>query len=240
MDLNIICEDASVIVCRKPAGLATETKRAGQQDMVSLLRNYRAARGEQPYIGTVHRLDQPVEGLLVFAKTPEAAAKLSKQVQERSIGKYYYAAGRRSARLKRTADDGNGASGACGEMEPGAKMRFTDYILTDRKANQSTIVPEKTPQAKKAVLDCRMLAKEGDTACFDIILHTGRHHQIRVQMAHHGWPLIGDLKYGAGVPGEQLALCAYRVTFIHPATGRPMDFSIRPENPVILKHLRPS
>ena len=83
---EVIYEDDVVLVCYKPAGIATQTKRLGQQDLESLLKNYRAKKKETPYIGIVHRLDQPVEGVMVFAKTQKAAAELSKQVQQRSIG----------------------------------------------------------------------------------------------------------------------------------------------------------
>ena len=88
---EIIFEDNDIIVCHKPAGMATQTKRLGQQDMESFLKNYRASKKEEPYIGVVHRLDQPVEGVMVFAKNPKAATALSKQVQQRIIGKHYYA-----------------------------------------------------------------------------------------------------------------------------------------------------
>ena len=91
MELQILYEDNAIIVCKKPAGVATQTKRLGQADMESLLKNYRAGKGEPPYIGVVHRLDQPVEGVMVFAKTKEAAANLSRQIATNAADKYYYA-----------------------------------------------------------------------------------------------------------------------------------------------------
>lgn len=224
MEPDIIYEDRDLIVCHKPAGIATETKSVGQQDMVSLLKNYRAERGEAPYLGVVHRLDQPVEGLLVFAKTQKAAANLSGQVKSRAIGKHYYAMA-----------VGNSKEG--GSLV-GKSLRLTDYLLADKRANRSTVVPEGTPQAKQAVLDCRVIGQRGERVCFDIRLHTGRHHQIRVQMAHHGWPLLGDTKYGVSRGQETaLALCAYRVVFAHPSTGAELDFFIRPGNPVFAEML---
>lgn len=222
--MEIIYEDQAIIVCYKPAGIATETKRIGQQDMVSLLKNYRVKKKEEPYVGMVHRLDQPVEGLLVFGKTKTATADLSKQVQTRSIGKYYYAVGRV------LSTDNNPLSQEGGTL--------TDYILFQKKTNVSSIVSAGTPQAKKAVLDYRILGENEGNVCFDIALHTGRHHQIRLQMAHHGYPLIGDSKYGTQTDrGTQLALCSYRLQFIHPTTGENMDFSIRPHNPVFAPFL---
>ena len=222
--MEIIYEDQAIIVCYKPAGIATETKRIGQQDMVSLLKNYRVKKKEEPYVGMVHRLDQPVEGQLVFGKTKTATADLSKQVQTRSIGKYYYAVGRV------LSTDNNPLSQEGGTL--------TDYILFQKKTNVSSIVSAGTPQAKKAVLDYRILGETEGNVCFDIALHTGRHHQIRLQMAHHGYPLIGDSKYGTQTDrGTQLALCSYRLQFIHPTTGENMDFSIRPHNPVFAPFL---
>ncbi len=217
--MEIIYEDQAVIVCYKPAGTATQTKRLGQQDMESLLKNYRASKRESPYIGVIHRLDQPVEGIMVFAKTPQAAAKLSAQVQERSIGKFYYA-------VAQAFPDGK---------EEGV---LTDYLLADKKNNSTRVVPQKTPQAQRAELAYRIVAAAGNEAGtvtgyvkYDIHLHTGRHHQIRVQFASRGCPLLGDQRYGTKTEGTALALCAYRVAFTHPDTGRKMDFSITPKNP---------
>ncbi|MCM1105506.1 MAG: RNA pseudouridine synthase [Blautia sp.] len=216
MSWNKVYEDSALVVCYKPAGIPTQTKHIGRQDMVSLLKNDRALHGEASYVGLVHRLDQPVEGLLVFGKTKEAAAHLSGQVQAGSLGKYYYALGQ----------------GSGPEASDREKIFLIDYILADKKKNTAAVVPEGTRGAKKAVLEYRVIGSEGKKTCFDITLHSGRHHQIRLQMAHHGWPLLGDQKYGAGnEQGQQLALCAYRIVFEHPVTGDTMDFSIQPQNP---------
>lgn len=218
--MEIIYEDPAVIVCYKPAGIATQTKRLGQQDMESLLRNYRAAKQEMPYIGVIHRLDQPVEGIMIFAKTPQAAAKLSAQVQKRSIGKFYYAV-------------------APAFLDGKKEGVLTDYLLADKRNNSTRVVPQGTPQAQRAELAYRIAAAAGSGAGvpagyvkYDIRLHTGRHHQIRVQFASRGCPLLGDQRYGAQTKETALALCAYRVAFVHPDTGEKMDFSITPKNPV--------
>ena len=223
MNLEIIHEDSDIILCRKPAGVATQTKRLGQQDMESLLKNYRAKKGEPPYIGVVHRLDQPVEGLMVFAKNQKAAAGLSKQIQQRMIGKHYYAV---SATMP-------------AEMEG----VLENYLVTDKKTNYTSVVDKPVSAAlpdgaKKAVLEYKVIAQKEGSVLFDILLHTGRQHQIRVQMAHMGCPLVGDEKYGVEEHGaskamnvmkKQLALCSYRLEFAHPSTGKKMDFSIKPE-----------
>ena len=205
---EILFEDKDIIICRKPAGVATQTKRLGQQDMESLLKNYRAKKGEPPYIGIVHRLDQPVEGLMVFAKNQQAATHLSKQVQDRIIGKYYYAI---SANVPASKE---------GILE--------DYLLTDKKTNFTQVVDANTNGAKKAELEYRVLETQEGITLFDIKLHTGRQHQIRVQMANIGCSLVGDNKYGQDKSGEGLGLCSYRLEFIHPHTKKTMNFEIKP------------
>ena len=226
MNLQIIHEDNDIILCYKPAGVATQTKRLGQQDIESLLKNYRAKKGEEPYIGVVHRLDQPVEGLMVFAKNQKAAGALSKQVREHLIGKYYYAVS------------------AYAPKEPSGELE--DYLLTDKKTNVTSVVEssevekwsatDHAKDIKKAKLEYRVLESTESGALFDIKLHTGRQHQIRVQLAHMGCPLVGDGKYGrgslkdtVGMSKLQLALCSYRLEFTHPTTGKRMDFSVKPQ-----------
>lgn len=225
-ELEILFEDKAVIVCYKPAGIATQTKRLGQQDMESLLKNYRAQKGEVPYIGIVHRLDQPVEGIMVFAKTQTAAAGLSKQIREHGIGKYYYAIAPKPKNGKK-------------------QDTLEDYLVADKKSNTTSVVTERTVQAQKAKLAYRIIdgtepgdmelpriCQEANYALYDIALHTGRHHQIRVQFAHMGCPLLGDTRYGIRQEsGENLALCSYRIEFSHPDTGKRMGFKIVPKNP---------
>lgn len=239
---DIIYEDNDIIICYKPAGIATQTRRIGQQDMESFIRNYRAAKNEPPYVGIVHRLDQPVEGVMVFAKNQKAAASLSRQIKEHTTEKYYRAASR-----------GQGVSGTDKKEDNHAPAwhTLTDYISFDKRTNTSKITSEKDRLAKKAVLQYRVISVTPDrdgsqNECirteFDIKLLTGRHHQIRLQLAHIGYPLIGDTKYrkpasnnsgmgsksgrtGGGVR-EQLALCSYKLVFDHPATGERMTFEL--------------
>lgn len=128
MDLQILYEDTDIIVCVKPAGVATQTRQLGQADMESLLKNYRAGKGEPPYIGVVHRLDQPVCGVMVFAKNKEAAADLSRQVKAKLADKYYYA-----------MTDG---------VPQKKKDRLENYLLRDGKSNTSSVVPSHTPMPK--------------------------------------------------------------------------------------------
>lgn len=218
---RILHEDNDIIVCHKPAGIATQTARVGQADMVSEIANYLTAKrdgGEKsPYVGVVHRLDQPVEGILVFAKNKQAAADLSRQAAGEEMKKEYLAL-------------------VCGkDMRRSGEL--TDYLLKDGKTNTSRVVPAEVKGAKEAWLSYEVLWEKPPEALVKICLHTGRHHQIRVQMANAGMPLLGDHKYA----GEEVialskelgiretALCAYRLSFTHPKTGEHMQFEISPE-----------
>lgn len=225
---RILYEDNDIIVCHKPAGIATQTARVGQADMVSEITNYLAMtmKDRRPYVGVVHRLDQPVEGVLVFAKNRQAAAKLGRQIQENRMEKYYYAV-------------------VCGrDFKPCGEL--TDYLIKDGKTNTSRVVPPETKDAKKAVLDYKVLEEQtckeaADSALrialVEIRLHTGRHHQIRVQMNHAGMSLAGDYKYADAetmkiseqMHMKEIALCAYKLSFLHPGTGKLLQFQIEPE-----------
>ncbi len=212
---RILFEDKEIIVCHKPAGIATQTAALGQKDMVSLLKTYRAEKNEEAYIGPVNRLDQPVEGVIVFAKTPSVAAALSKQMAERDFGKEYYAVLEGSPR------------------EP--KGMLEHWLCRDGKTNTSKVVNKNAPQAKRASLEyevLEMLEQDGQIrSLVHVILHTGRHHQIRVQFAAMGCPIVGDRKYGKreNIGYEPLSLCSARLQFKHPKTGKEMDYTIVPE-----------
>ena len=172
---RILYEDTEILVCKKPAGLAVQSAKMGQQDMVSLLKNYRAMKKEEPYIGLVHRLDQPVEGVMVFAKSKQAAANLSKQISEKQTDKYYYAV-------------------VCGKPKE-KQANLVDYLCKDGKKNTSGVVTKETVGAKRAELFYEVVEEKEDKALLRIELKTGRHHQIRVQLSHMGCPIYGDSKY---------------------------------------------
>jgi 23S rRNA pseudouridine1911/1915/1917 synthase len=216
--IEILYEDDSCIVCVKPAGLPTQSAKIGQVDMVSELKNYRASKKEAIYLGVCHRLDQPVEGIMVFAKTKIAAASISQQIVEKMVEKHYYAL-------------------ILGEIDP-KQGCLENYLRKDSKIHGSVVCNKEEPDGKKAKLSyktrsTRELSKDIKASLVDIQLETGRLHQIRVQFAHRGNPIIGDRKYGVGVSallGETLALCSYRLEFIHPLTKKQMKFQIRPKN----------
>lgn len=213
-------EDDAILVIHKPAGIATETARIGQADVVSELKNYLKAKGKGTYLGMIHRLDQPVEGLLVFAKTPEAAKALTKQLENGTLKKAY-------AALIPEIESENVTQG---ELE--------DYLLKDGRTNLSKVVAASTQGAKKAGLSWKLLQHiertEMKYALVEVEIFTGRHHQIRVQMSHAGMPLLGDGKYGNDVSRElsqklglrHTALLANRLRLMHPVTKQSMQFEI--------------
>lgn len=220
MKTEIIYEDKELLVVRKPAGLATQTARVGQADAASELKNH----FKSPYLGIVHRLDQPVEGLLVFARTRGAAAALSGQLAEGTLNKEYYAV-------------------ICGKP-PEEQGELVDYLYKDiLNTGRAVVVEERElsrfPGAKKAVLQYRLLQyrEETDLSLMEIHIDTGRFHQIRAQMSHAGMALLGDAKYGddaAQKRGRKLgishvALCAYYIEFWHPVKKKKMCFQIKPE-----------
>lgn len=229
MQKNIIYEDKHILVAYKPAGIATQTARVGQRDMVSELKNYLAGKTgkkESPYLGIVHRLDQPVSGLLVFARTRQAAACLGRQITEHVFQKHYYAL-------------------IYGKPKK-PEERLENYLYKDGRSNLSVIVDKDFPEARKAVLDYRlirtlmMVEPWQEASLMEISLHTGRHHQIRLQMSHAGMPLLGDNKYGTEedrqlsweIGLKNIALCAFKLAFIHPATGKEVCFVQQPREEI--------
>lgn len=212
---DILYEDRDLIVCRKHAGMAVQSARIGQMDMESALKNY--LNGQ--FVGIVQRLDQPVEGILVFGKTPQATAALNRQQQSGKMKKKYLAA----------------FTGKPKAME--GKME--DVLVKDGRTNTSRVTSAGTPQGKKAVLLYKILKMEKFAGLAEVTLQTGRHHQIRVQMSHHGIPLWADRKYNHDISederGQNIGLCAYRLEFEHPKTGKKLQFQIEPEGAIFKK-----
>ena len=215
MNPEIIYEDKDIIVCHKPSGIATQTKGIGSKDMVSILKNHIAKTTgikKEPYLAVIHRLDQPVEGLLVFAKTPSAAKELNRQLTSSGFGKYYKAV------LTGTPVNKEGT--------------LEDYLVKDKCSNSSKICTKDTPDAKLAKLSYKItdtFTKEDGITYSNayITLETGRHHQIRVQMKGAGTPLAGDRKYGGACTSyTKLQLTACQLTFTHPVTKKKMNFEI--------------
>lgn len=226
MQLNILFEDSDILVCEKPAGTPTQTRNFGIHDMVSLLRSYLAETNPStngiPYLGIIHRLDQPVGGIMVFAKTEKAASSLSRQIAEKQMKKQYLAI--------LTKDLSNELG-----REP---ILLSDYMVTDKKQNISRIVTQKTPQAKKAELTYQVLSVKSYhdqmLSLIKVNLLTGRQHQIRLQTSYHLGGIFGDKKYNPLFQADKsrtyLGLYACHLSFLHPATGKKMDFEHVPSS----------
>lgn len=251
MQTQIVYEDEAVLVIRKPAGLATESAGIGRKDVVSELKNYVAKKnpGKMPYLGIVHRLDQPVEGLLVFAKTKKAAENLTAQLGKGTLKKEYLAVvcGKVPENTGRLVDyliKVNGmavvkdAADAQIKDAADAQVKNAADAKTEKDVDAQT---EKAagPQAKKAVLTYTKKAETEKFTLLAVQIETGRFHQIRAQLSHAGFPLLGDEKYGSEESKELsrekkirfTALCAASLSFRHPVTGKTMAFTQTPQNP---------
>lgn len=214
--MDVIFEDKDILVINKPAGLPVQTARVGEKDLESECKKYLKAKGELPEIYLVHRLDQPVSGIMVLAKNNMAAGKLGKSIKDGDFSKDY------KARVLK--EDGFVKEGT-----------LEDYLVKDSKSNSSRIAKSaRETGAVKAELSYFTSDEDEETAELTIALKTGRHHQIRVQLSNAGMPILGDRKYGnersleisADRKIKNVALRAYKLSFVHPVTGAQMEFCI--------------
>lgn len=228
MKTEIIHEDNDILVIYKPEGLAAQSAKVTQPDVVSEICTYL----KSPYVGLVHRLDQPVEGLMVLGKTKEAAANLSAQLTKGDLKKTYLAV------VAKEAGDVSAISSEWTEL--------TNFLEKNAKDGKARIVQS---GGQKATLFYRKIrGGESNTALMEIHLVTGRFHQIRAQMAHAGMSLVGDVKYGSVYAKEvtqqfamqenikNVALCAYKLCFLHPKTKESMEFEIRPKKAIFNRY----
>lgn len=219
-ELKILHEDNHIIVVLKPQGIPSCGDESGDENMLDAVKEYiRTAYGKpgNVYVGLVHRLDRPTGGVMVFAKTSKAAARLSEQMRSGDFEKKYLAV--LSAVPK----------------EPQGKL--VNYLKKNAVNNMVYLCPPTTEGAKMASLEYRVAEEKGGCALAEIKLHTGRSHQIRVQMAGIGCPVYGDMRYG----GERakkgnLALWAYSLTFTHPVTKERLRFMAEPPEETPWKH----
>lgn len=248
MKTEIIYEDRDLFVIKKPAGLATQTARVAQADVVSELKNYMAASGvrasgaKTPYLGIIHRLDQPVEGLLVFARNKKAAAALTEQLEGQGnaglLNKQYYAVVYGSP-LREEGELVDYMRKDAGKTGKAVIIENYEENTGDGRGKEDSEKSAERP--KKAVLRYRILQTVGtpsgeELSLADIHIDTGRFHQIRAQMAHAGMALLGDEKYAGesvktcskGLGIRSVALCAYSLSFVHPVTGERLSFEIKP------------
>lgn len=208
-NLDILYEDNHIIVVVKPNNVLSQGDNTNDLDMLTIIKQYVKEKYNKPgnvYLGLVHRLDRPVSGVMVFAKTSKAASRLSKQVQDRVMKKTYLAIV-------------NGSN-----IEDSGE--YIDYIVKCSD-NSSKVVDKNNGKCCKLLYSTLERNKELDLALVSIELETGRHHQIRVQFAHHGHVLYGDQRYGKQ-DKKQICLHAYRLEFVHPVTKEKMVFEKNP------------
>ena len=216
--LRVLYEDNHVIVVVKEKNVLSQADNTHDIDMLTIIKKYLKEKYNKPgnvYLGLVHRLDRPVSGIMVFAKTSKAASRLSDQVRKKEIKKTYMAVVK--GIIKKDEDT------------------FVDYLL--KLDNGNTIVTTKD-KGKESVLTYKVLKRnyEKNETLVSIDLKTGRHHQIRVQFASRGYPLCGDQRYGKS-DKTQIALCAYKLEFIHPTTKQLMKFEIEKPLDLSLIHI---
>lgn len=203
--INIIYEDNHLLVVEKPINIPTQEDNTKDKDLLTILKEYIKEKYNKPgnvYLGLIHRLDRPVGGIMVFARTSKAAARLSEQVRNKTFKKTYNAV-------------------VIGNINKEGKLK--DYLLKDEKKN----IVKVDKNGKEAILNFKKLDFKNNISLVEINLETGRSHQIRVQMSHYGYPLFGDQKYNkTSKVGEQIALFAKKIEFIHPTTNELLTFEL--------------
>lgn len=208
----ILYEDNHLLVALKEPNLLTQGDRTGDQDMLSLLKAYVKEKYQKPgevYLGLVHRMDRPVGGLLCFARTSKAAARLTEQIKQNQLKREYVLICR-------------------GDAPDYGTLR--DHLVKDGETNMVKAVPSYLRQGKEAVLHMRTIVRREGLSLVTVQLETGRAHQIRVQMANAKLPLWGDSRYGGGQRGQQIALWGMRLSLLHPITGKQLVFVAPPQD----------
>ena len=211
--LEILHEDNHVLAVYKPAGVLVQTDRTGDASLQDTVRAWLKRRDDKPgnvFLGIVHRLDRPVAGVVLFAKTSKAAARLSARFRARDVRKTY--------------------RGVVLGVPAPAEGQLRDALVRDEARRLTRVVAEGTPGARAAALGYRTLDSRDGCALLEISPRTGRAHQIRVQLAHAGWPLLGDTKYGAPapLPSRAIALYAAGIEVAHPVREEPVSVAVDP------------
>lgn len=208
MKTLILFEDNHLLLVEKPVNIPVQEDKSGDRDLLTILKQDLKVRYQKPgnvYLGLVHRLDRPVGGAMVFAKTSKAASRLSDMMRRHTVERNYYAVVHGTPKKKRG--------------------QLVHYLYKNKQKNIVSAVPAEHANAKKAILDYEVVESKKGFSLLSVSLQTGRPHQIRVQLATTGTPLFGDQKYGAHLnsPGQQIALWAHSLSFIHPVKKEPLS-----------------
>ena len=215
--MNVVYEDNHIIIVNKQSGEIVQGDKTGDRPLSDIVKDYIKEKYQKPgavFLGVAHRLDRPVSGLVVFARTSKALTRLNKMFAEGEVHKTYWAIVGKDKREKRNdkfVDDGDWHT-------------LEHWLVRNEKQNKSYAYDHERPNAKKAILKYRALSHSDNYTLLEVNLMTGRHHQIRCQLAAMGSPIKGDLKYGAprSNPDGSISLMARRVEFIHPVSKAPI------------------
>lgn len=215
MKIPILYEDNHLLIVEKPVNIPVQGDSSGDMDLLNILKNDIKIRYQKPgnvYLGLVHRLDRPVGGAIVFAKTSKAASRLSDMIRKNTIERKYIAVVHGKPKKQ--------------------KAQLTHYLLKDEKKNKVSVVSPEHPKGKKAILDYEVIESKEGYSLLAVKLHTGRPHQIRVQLSSIGHPIYGDQKYGEhkNKPGQQIALWANAIELEHPVRKEPLEVNSLPPN----------
>lgn len=213
MKIPILFEDNHLLLVEKPVNIPVQADDSKDPDLLTLLKQDLKVRYQKPgnvYLGLVHRLDRPVGGAMVFAKTSKSASRLSDMIRRQVVERNYYAVVHGTPKKKRG--------------------QLVHYLHKNKQKNIVSVVPPKHPNAKKAILDYEVVESKKGFSLLSVNLQTGRPHQIRVQLATTGTPLFGDQKYGTHVnaSGQQIALWAHSLFFNHPVKKEPLKVTSPP------------
>ena len=201
--MEVVYEDNHIIIVNKQSGEIVQGDNTGDRPLSDIVKDYIKEKYQKPgavFLGVVHRLDRPVSGLVVFARTSKALTRLNKMFAEGEVHKTYWALVKNAP--QKTEDT------------------LTHWLVRNEKQNKSYAYATEKPNAKKAILKYRLIGKSDNYSLLEVQLMTGRHHQIRCQLAAMGCPIKGDLKYGAprSNPDGSISLQSHRVEFIHPVS----------------------
>ena len=210
--MKVLYEDNHVIIVSKSTGEIVQGDKTGDTPLSETVKQYIAERYNKPgnvFLGVVHRLDRPVSGVVLFARTSKALSRLSEMFRTRAVRKTYWAI----VTARPASEEGT----------------LTHWLTRDEKTNKARAYDREVPGSKKAVLDYRLIASSERYWLLEVELHTGRHHQIRCQLSKMGCPIKGDLKYGAARsnPDGSISLHARRLQFEHPVSKLPIDITAR-------------
>jgi len=212
--MEVVYEDNHIIIVNKQSGEIVQGDKTGDTPLSDIVKDYIKEKYAKPgavFLGVVHRLDRPVSGLVVFARTSKALTRLNKMFAEGEVHKTYWAIVKRSEKImvnsEKLSDDGEW-------------QVLENWLVRNEKQNKSYAYTTEKPNAKKAILKYRVISQSDNYTLLEVNLMTGRHHQIRCQLAAAGYPIKGDLKYGAprSNPDGSISLMARRIEFIHPVS----------------------